>query len=262
MSGDDPEKITLYVYVTSPYANKVACFLGYKGLSYDVVHVDFATLKELEFTGQGLLPVLKIGDEWRVDSTPIGLWLDEKFPDKPLISRIGSQRDLIMQIDQWVSDRVMPLIFREFAEIGWSHLPSWLYNRWRYGYGLYRARRFSRAMLMGWPLLVLKVPFVVRLAKMTDMTRSLEDNRASVCEELVTHLAGGPFLGGLSEPTLADLAAFPQIALPYVMGLKNWDTFTRYPEIVDWMNRVAGVLPPDPLLIPKDIIVKELPTAV
>ena len=80
--------IKLYGYSTSPYVRKVACCLYYKQLPFEFVPVNPVDPSEIAFTGQTQVPVLQIGDEWRIDSTPLALWLDELFPERPCLARM------------------------------------------------------------------------------------------------------------------------------------------------------------------------------
>ncbi len=84
--------IKLYGYSTSPYVRKVGCCLHYKELSFEFVPVNPTDPREIAFTGQTQVPVLKIDDEWRSDSTPLAMWLDELFPEKPLLGNTQKER--------------------------------------------------------------------------------------------------------------------------------------------------------------------------
>ena len=88
--------ITLYTYAMSPYAAKVHCFLLYKQLDFECFYVNPMRVKEDLPVGREV-PVLTVGDESRADSTPIGLWLDELFPDHPrLLPEEGKERDRLL----------------------------------------------------------------------------------------------------------------------------------------------------------------------
>jgi len=79
--------IVLFAFPTSPYAIKVSCYLAYLKLDYQFVGVNPITFKQIEFSGKRQVPVLKIGDEWKLDSQAIGLWIEEKFVDRGKIPR-------------------------------------------------------------------------------------------------------------------------------------------------------------------------------
>ena len=77
-------EIRLYGYSTSPFVRKLGCCLYFKQLPFEFVPVDPTNPEQIAFTRQTQVPVLQIGNEWRTDSTPLALWLDELFPERPL----------------------------------------------------------------------------------------------------------------------------------------------------------------------------------
>ena len=93
--------ILLYTYAMSPFAAKVHCFLLYKGLDFECFYINPLRVKQHLPVGRQI-PVVTIGDESRADSTPIGLWLDELFPDRPrLLPADGPERERLLAIDTW-----------------------------------------------------------------------------------------------------------------------------------------------------------------
>ena len=108
--------IKLYGYSTSPYVRKVGCCLYYKDLPFEFIPVNPIDSKEIGFTGQTQVPVLQIGDEWRTDSTPLAIWLDELFPEKPLFGNTGQERESILALDSWVTDSLILGGFRSVYE--------------------------------------------------------------------------------------------------------------------------------------------------
>jgi len=79
------QPIELFVFPTSPYAMKVACYLAYQQRDYQAIGVSPISFEQVAFTGRRQVPVLKIGNEWKQDSHDIGLWLEEKFPGSQLL---------------------------------------------------------------------------------------------------------------------------------------------------------------------------------
>ena len=74
-------------------------------------------------------------------------------------------------------------------------------------------------------------------------------------DEFVTHLADGPFLGGLQQPTLADLSAYPIIAFPYRFGLQGDIDWRGNPSIANWIKAVEEHLPENPFLVGAPLLV-------
>ena len=121
--------IRLYSYPTSPYAQKVGCYLKYKKLDFELVGVNPITSAEIRFTGQKRVPVLKIGDEWRLESSELGLWLDELYPEIPIMPADKTARGEVLAIDQWVSESLIPTIFRRAIE--WENPIYSIENGWK-----------------------------------------------------------------------------------------------------------------------------------
>ncbi len=59
-----------------------------------------------------------------------------------------------------------------------------------------------------WPAVLATLPFVRRVTAMSSLSHE------AVTTELTTRLGDGPFLGGRAAPSLADLSAYPQRAVP------------------------------------------------
>ncbi|MDQ8935434.1 glutathione S-transferase family protein [Acinetobacter rudis] len=89
----------LYQFPLSHYCEKARWILDYKQLNYVAhnlipgVHRAFAQLK----TGQGTLPILKDQGNWIADSTLIALYLDEHYPEHPLLKSNQYLRDQALE---------------------------------------------------------------------------------------------------------------------------------------------------------------------
>ena len=116
--------IRLYTYAMSPYAAKVHCFLLYKQLDFECFYINPLRVKrDLPVGRQN--PVLTLDDESRADSTPIGLWLDELFPDSPqLLPSDPEERKSLLAADEWISNCLIPGSFRCYPGDGISSLES------------------------------------------------------------------------------------------------------------------------------------------
>lgn len=236
--------ITLYSYEFSPYAAKVRCFLGLKELDYQTHYVNpLRARAELPVGHQ--VPVLKIGGEARNDSTPIGLWLDERFPERPpLLPEAGPERERLLEMDREIARRFIPLSFRLLIAFG-EPLGVRFRNR---GLG---ARAVDRTTPGGYPLrwlhpfMVSRIGFIRRQIEATDLNRpngALLDDAAA---DIVAWLEGAAFMGGRDRPSLPDLSAFAVLSLPYLAGYAGADGIERHPALMDWFARVRAYLPPD-----------------
>ncbi|MDX1654425.1 MAG: glutathione S-transferase family protein [Candidatus Competibacteraceae bacterium] len=249
--------IDLYVYATSPFAAKVRCYLDYKGLLYNILYVDPLTRRQIAFTGQGQIPVLAVDGQWRLDSTPIGIWLDELYPQPPLLPADALERQRILELDDWVTERLIPLLFRQTFASGGGLGRLW--DGWRLSHCLHRTRPMPLWLRLGWPWIVPAQAFIKEILAKTDPEASLTSLKEQMVAETVERLAGGPFLGGRQTPSLADLSAFPMFVLPYALGTGGQQPFLESKEVMEWLRRVQQQLPDDPLLLPADCLKNPLP---
>ncbi|HIF93290.1 MAG TPA: hypothetical protein EYQ60_09230 [Myxococcales bacterium] len=92
-------------------------------------------------------------------------------------------------------------------------------------------------------------PFIRHMAKHMDLTESYEDMQVRIFPELIGHMGDGPYMGGLDQPIMLDLAVFPQLAFGYVFGLEENLSAAKHPAIKAWIQRVAEHLPGNPTLV-------------
>lgn len=256
MSQHSP-KIKLFVYATSPYAGKVAAVLHYKRLPFEVVHVDPLRKQALAFAPRRVVPTLMIDQAWRQESTDLCVWLDARFPQSPILGETPAQRQNILAIDRWVSEQVMPGFFREL--IHWDgDYRLWLQDRWRYMRVLHRSSPLPLAVRLLYPWAVQQTGFIRKHARQANWEESLPMMRRRLVDEFVAHLGTGPFLGGQSALSLADLALYPMLAIHWMIGQARPDPWMGHAAVRAWMQRVTQQLPAHPFLIDPDCIVKPL----
>ncbi len=253
-------KIKLFGYCTSPYVRKVGAFLMYKGVDFEFVGISpFEAADKLSKFDGTQVPVLEIGDEWKRDSTPIGLWLDELYPEKRLVPEEEVGRSGVLELDRWVSERFMPSIFRnaldaelnlDFRRIAWrlaalvsSHSPM------------------PEEMRHNWPNVLKSAQFIQEMKPQMNMEVDAATNRMQLAGELVERIGDGPFLGARTEPSIADLSIFPQAVFGIMGGLEENLSAAALPPVKAWLQRVAQHLPANPTLIPDAFIVTPLEEA-
>lgn len=255
MSAD---AIRLYSYAMSPYAAKVHCFLLYKRLDFECYYIHpFKVREELPLGRQ--IPVLTIGDESRADSTPIGLWLDERFPERPLLPAARAEREQLLKADAWVTDRLIPGSFRSYPGDGIDRF----LNGWKLSRVMAQTARggLSWYLRAAWPLFVTRVPFVKRLVAQADDGRPVRESKLRLYEEFIGHLQGGDFMCGRAEPSLPDLSAYPQFALYWAHGFRGSDDIEAWPELMAWLARMRPFVSGEPPLIPPGVGRRALPLA-
>ncbi len=165
------KNVTLYGYPTSPYVIKVGSFLKYKNIPFEYIPVNPVSPIQIKFTGQRQVPVLKIDQEWRKDSTQLGIWLDELFPEKPLLGNNESDRNAILLIDKWVSDNLILGKFR--AAVEWEKTWDALRNGWLLSRAVNNGTKIPLFVRMLWPFFVKKAKFIVDMVSHLDKKESI-----------------------------------------------------------------------------------------
>jgi len=251
------EPITLYSYAMSPFAAKVHAFLLYKQLDFECFYVNPLHVKRDLPVGHQI-PVVTLGDQSRADSTPIGLWLDERFPEAPrLLPDEVAERQQLLKVDSWISDRLIPGSFRAYPGPGLDRFR----NGWRLGSVMARTARGGLPWILQalWPLLIPRVGFVRRLVAQADDGRPLSESKRALCEAFLGHLAGGPFVRGRATPSLPDFSAYPQFALYWAYDFHGARDIAEHPELMAWLARMRPFVTGDPPLVPSHLARRSLP---
>jgi len=255
---DPARSATLYTWVMSPFAMKVHCFLLYKQVNFRCYYVNPLRISSQVPLGRQL-PVVRIGEEYRADSTPIGVWLDEVFPEQPrLLPDDPADRDRVLAMDRWVTDRLIPITFRIPQEPGFNL--DRISSGWRLSrvMSLTCAGGLPRSVRVLWPLILSLQPFLKQELAKADPHLPLDVVVQHMYDEFRELLAGGPFFGGRDTPSMADLAAFPQFLLPYLTGMPGSGYFLELVEVVEWLQRVNGHVLGSPSVLPEVARVREL----
>ena len=205
------------------------------------------TNAEIAFTQQRQVPVLQIDDEWRKESSELGLWLEEIYPERPILPRNQQDRDQILKIDQWVSNHLIPSVFRYAVE--WQNPWYSITNGWRLSRAVSNATPLPLYVRILWPWGVKRAPFIVKMVEQMNLNESIIDMNSRLQNEFITHLGDGPYLGNQANITLVDLSAFPIIMNGHFMGMKTKQSLKDHPEILAWAKRVYTQLPQNPTLV-------------
>lgn len=252
-----PDAIRLYTYAMSPFAAKVHCFLLYKKLDFECFYINPRRVKRDLPVGHQI-PVLTIGSESRADSTPIGLWLDERFPaSPPLLPATGEERARLLGLDDWVTNHLIPGSFRSYPGAGIDHF----LNGWKLSNVMAKTAQGGLPLLLraAWPMVVTRVAFVRRLVAQADNGLPVPEAKRKLYDEFLAHLGDGPFLAGRDTPSLPDLAAYPQFALYYSTGFRGGEDIRERPELMAWLGRMRPYVSGDPPLVPEHVRKRELP---
>ncbi|NEQ30093.1 MAG: glutathione S-transferase family protein [Leptolyngbya sp. SIO4C5] len=100
--------LELYQFEGSHYSEKIRLILDYKQLSYRKVEVapGVGQIDLYRMSGQRQVPVLKDDNEVIPDSTAIAQYLDEKYPERPVIPTTPKQRGLCLMMEAWADESI------------------------------------------------------------------------------------------------------------------------------------------------------------
>jgi glutathione S-transferase len=241
----------------SPYAAKVHSFLLFKQVPFEAYYINPLRVKQELPVGRQI-PVLTIDGESRADSTPIGIWLDEAIPGKRrLLPHDPAERERVLAIDQWISDRLIPSHFRAFPGEGVDRF----LNGWKLSHVMANTARggLPLPLRVAWPVFIKRVGFVRRVIAQADDGRSPRETKLARWDEFIDHLGAGAFLGGRDEPSFADVAAYPQFALYWWTGFRGSEDILARPRLLDWLRRMQQEVHGDPPVMPARLRKRELP---
>ena len=203
------------------------------------------------------MPVLEIGDEWRRESSDHALWLDDKFPERPLCP--AEHRERILELDDWVSNTFLMLSFR--GALDHDDSLQRRFRFWRLAAIVSAHTPLPEEIRNQWPELVQNAPFIQAMKQHIDMEESTRGMQMRVMGELIAHIGDGPFIGGFAEPTMLDLAIVPQLLFGYFTGLEEKLSVFQIPQLKDWIFRVANHLPENPVLAHDMVMIRHLEDA-
>jgi glutathione S-transferase len=120
----------LYTYETAPNPRRLLLFQSYKGIELPTDEIDMRAGAHreaafLEVNPLGTLPAL-LTDEGVLLTEVIGIcaYLEERFPERPLLGRTPLERALVLSWDH----RVFVSIFEAFAEILRNRSPAFAHR--------------------------------------------------------------------------------------------------------------------------------------
>ena len=243
MSAAPP--VTLYTYALSPFGMKVYWALIYKRIDFDLCYVSPRGQAEIAFTNQRVVPVLKVGEEWRLDSGPICRWIDELFPTPLFAGATKAEKTAATEADQWVTENLIALSFRRAID------PDTKRAAFRNGRKLAQVMRQTSGGIPWWAQFVWSknlrgVGFIKRAAAMTDMSRPFAEVEREIIEAFDARLQKTGFIAGGPSITYADLAAFAQLACVADLNFEGAIGPDATPTIGSWFDKILSELPRSP----------------
>ena len=223
--------IVLYVIDESPFCEKVRRALQYKRLPYEARALSLVEVltSYRKVNPVGKVPALEVDGRVVADSTDIAHFLDERWPDPPLLPRDPADRALCHFLEDWADESLY------YCEM-----------RLRFTFPRNRSRWIDSLLARDAPLLrPLLRPAVARAVRRQCAAQGIgRKPEEAVLRDLERHLdaladwlAGRPWLAG-PDLSLADLAVLAQ--LHCVEGTEEGRArIAARPAVVGWLKRVA-----------------------
>jgi glutathione S-transferase len=102
----------------SPYGWRVRMALAHKGLDATAELTWHSDTKKLAFSGQHLVPVIRDGDKAVSDSWAIANYLDEAYPDRPMLMDGAQAKAFAKFLNTWMDQIVgRPLVRSLYLDI-------------------------------------------------------------------------------------------------------------------------------------------------
>src|SRR6202167_4851217 len=117
--------IKLYDFLSCPFGQKVRIVLAEKALTYDLINVDLTQHENrkpdfVRLNPFGLVPVLVDDDTTIYDSTIINEYLDDEYPEPPILPPVGASamRARARRLEDFADTSFTPQVGQLMAELG------------------------------------------------------------------------------------------------------------------------------------------------
>ena len=228
--------IVLYQFEISPFCDKVRRILHVKGEPYEVREVppSRAVIDVRRINRIGKLPTIEDGSRLVADSTEIAYYLEERFPEPPLLPKHPLERALVHVLEDWADESLY------FYEMTLRFALPHNRRRWLPVLTKYDSAWFQRIAPFVMPLIF------HRRVRTQGIGRKPTEAIIADVERHVRAIDGlvgdGQWLVG-SALSLADIAVFVQL-----FCIRGSDEGARvvaaYPRVAAWMDRVDAATQP------------------
>ena len=213
LAGADPD------HRFSPYCWRTKLALRHKGLDFDTIPWRFSDRAAIAPTGQAKVPSLIDNGTWVHDSWKIALYLDEAYPDRPLLFPDARARAEAKFINSWCDWSVLPntrtlavpSVFKAIAEQDRPYF------------------RASREKALGMPMEQIGQD---KALAMKTFTQGLKPAEVTLDDQ--------DFLHG-AAPGYGDMVLFGTLLWPYMVCPD--DPIDRLTAVGKWFNRMLGLSP-------------------
>ena len=224
---------TLHVLQTCPFSWKVRGLVEHLGLDVAEVQVNaMRTKKELSFTnGWNKVPVFtdKNG-EVVVDSTPIMVYIDEKYNNSVLTQSSGEERydSMLAHVDEAWKRATIPILYGSLgAALSTTRRVSKLEK-----FGFISRRLYAWA---GFPIMW----GIIARKRVKKDGRSPKKLWHDLLTEYTESFDGEPFFGG-QQPNLVDFAAFGYMRS--ISPFKQFKHLEEHEKGMNWYNLMVQQL--------------------
>lgn len=210
----------------SPYCWRIRMALAHKGLAVDTVPWRFTDKQAIAFSRQEKVPVIVDGERVVADSWAIAGYLDEVYPDRPLLFAEPQARAHAAFIRNWTELVVQAGMMKQVV----LDLFSLIAEKDRAYFRETREKRFGMS---------LEAFHADAADALPALRKALQPLRATLGEQ--------PFLGG-EAPSFADYIAFgafqwARVASPRDI-LESGDPIAGWRQkLLDMHNGLAGAMP-------------------
>jgi len=203
----------------SPYCWRTRLALHHKGLDFEAVPHCFTGREQIAKSGQSKVPVIVDDGHWVHDSWKIALYLDETYPDLPLLFPNAAARAQAKFINSWCDwsllpntrTLVVPEVIKVIAEADKAYFRS------------------SREKALGMPLEQVGAD---KAAAMKSFVQGLKPAEATLDDQ--------DFLHG-AKPGYGDMALFGTLMWP--VTLCPSDPIDRQSAVGKWFERMLALSP-------------------
>lgn len=220
--------IKLYQYELSPFCTKVALILNIKNVPYKIVEVPLSKAKTVkQYSTTSKLPIIEHEGIFVDDSTEIAYYLEEKFPEPPLIPQEPKLFAKCHLYEDWADESL------NFYMMKLRWLP---HNKH------YWANELAKNDRGLWRWIISK--FVAKSTlKILDKQGVGRKSEKAALKDIDRHmqaisadLEGKAFLLG-DYLSLADISVFSQVKWIY-QNSEGKAIIDKYPSINEWRERV------------------------
>jgi glutathione S-transferase len=232
LSHNNQESLILYGAAASPCVRRVVITLLEKKLAFDWVEVDLANMEQrspayLTLNPNGFVPTLCHGNRVIYESGVINEYLDEQFPEKPLLPSEPYER---AQARMWLAAELA--MAKTFRPIMYQRLLAPIQH-------VSRSLEEAEAIAMRFTRDATDIEWERKIWHMEVLTPTEEAQKEqelfSWLDIVEKGLQGQHYLVG-NRFSQADISLFPRISM-YCYLDKDLDQ-NRYPNVLDWLKRL------------------------